>query len=256
MEHRIKINLMGATLALAGVVGASVVTSTIVVARSVERRSKVQAENQREVSVKGSARMSVRSDRARWRIVCRADGQSLKAAFASLEVATNEVRNFLADRGFAPEQVALDAIDTRTFYAMDKRGEPTRTPEGYRLERAIVVTTTAVDAVAGAAGEVTQLIRNGLQIVSELPEFTLSTLPEVRIKIVGDAGRDAMTRAEEIVNATGARVGVLKDLRVGPIQITPPLSTDVDGGGRYDTSTIDKDVVVAVNAVFAIDSNK
>jgi len=253
VEHQIRINLMGAAIALAGVIGASVVTSTVVVARSVEKRAKVQAENQRDVSVKGSARMSVRADRARWRIVCRADGTTLKDSFAALERATDEVRNFLADRQFGPERVILEAIETRTFYATDKRGEPTRTPEGYRLERAIVVTTSDVDAVAAAAGEVTQLIRNGLQVVSQPPEYTLSSLPEVRVKIVGDAGKDALARAHEIVTSTGAKVGVLKDLRVGPIQITPPLSTDVDGGGRYDTATIDKDVVVAVNAVFAIE---
>ena len=99
----------------------------------------------------------------------------------------------------------------------------------------------------------TQLLREGIRIASDAPEFTFTKLSDLRIQILGDAANDARVRAEEVVRKTGGRIGAVRDVRANPIQVTEPNSTDVSGGGRYDTSTIDKDVTAIVNVTFGIE---
>ena len=66
------------------------------------------------------------------------------------------------------------------------------------------------------------------------------------------ASADARLRADNIASATGAALGELRDARMGVLQITRPLSTEVSSWGIYDTDTIEKDVRAVVTATFGI----
>ena len=61
-----------------------------------------------------------------------------------------------------------------------------------------------------------------------------------------------MIRAEKIANATDRELGPLRDARMGVLQITPLLSTQVSDYGINDLSTIKKKITAVVNAAFVI----
>ena len=61
-----------------------------------------------------------------------------------------------------------------------------------------------------------------------------------------------LARAKVLVDATGGKLGGLRDVNVGVFQITAPNSTEVSDYGVYDTSTLRKDVTAVVNVTFAL----
>jgi hypothetical protein len=115
-----------------------------------------------------------------------------------------------------------------------------------------VVTSADVEAVAEAAGRVTDLIEQGVKVISERPDFTFTKLADLKIRMIGDASKDARARADEIAGNAGCRVSDVRNARMGVFQITRPDSTDVTGSGIYDTSTIDKDVRSVVTLTLGI----
>ncbi|MCY7337039.1 MAG: SIMPL domain-containing protein, partial [Chamaesiphon sp.] len=74
-----------------------------------------------------------------------------------------------------------------------------------------------------------------------------------RIEMVAEATKDAKARAESIAKTTGNRVGGVRSADTGVFQITPRYSTAVSNEGRYDTTSIDKDITAVVSVKFGID---
>jgi hypothetical protein len=254
MEYHVRINLLGTALALALGIGLSVLASTIVVSRAMDARLRQQIRRAQDITVKGSARMRVRADVGVWTVTIQGSAPQLPEAFAVLQTGVAKVRDFLASQGFKPEDLRLDAIETTTHYQRNNLGQETRDIAGYTLSRLFTVSTPDVARVAAAAGEVTQLIRDGVRVASSAPRYYYSRLADLKVQILGEASKDARARADEIVRNSGGRVGPVRDAHMSPLQITQPNSTDFSGGGAYDTSTIDKDITAVVTVTFGVEA--
>jgi hypothetical protein len=254
MEYSVRVRVAGGVVAVAAVVGLSILTSTYVATRAYERRAKQAAAQSAQISVRGSARQRITSDLAVWVIGVRAEAPELAAAFEAMDAATRRVSDFLAGQKFAEGEIELSAIDTRLFRKSDEKGKETREVAGVGMERQFTVSSKDVAKVAGASAAVTELLRDGVQVVSYRPSFYYTKLPDLRITIAGEAARDAKARADEIASKSGARVTDVRSLYMAPIQVTQPNSTDVSGSGSYDTATIDKDEFVSVTATYGIGS--
>jgi hypothetical protein len=253
VEHRVRINILSSAAVLALAVVASVVTSTAIASRAYQSRARESRKEGQTLTVRGSARQRITSDLAVWTVRLRAEGSDLPTAFATLEAAGHQVMGFLVEQGFTPERVAAAAITTETHHQRDERGHEIQRIEGYTLWRDYTVTTPDVRRVAAAAGAVTSLIKEGVAVVSLAPEFLFTGLPDLRVTILGEAAKDARARADELGRNAGFRVGSVRDVHAGILQVVRPDSTDVSGGGTYDTGTIEKDVNVVVTAVFGIE---
>lgn len=253
MEYNVRLNVFNAAVGFAAVLGVSMLTSTIVVSRALQNRTSELTKAGRTIDMRGSAKARVNADLGVWTIGLREQGPSLQAAYDSVHSATQTAQAYLRDRGFPDTEFSVGPIRTMPIKARNQAGVELNEVTGYALERWITVTSTDVRRVADAANTVTQLLREGIQISSNPPEFTYTKLADLRIRILGEAAQDARVRAEEVVGKTGGRIGSVRDVRANPIQVTEPNSTEVSGGGRYDTSTIEKDVTAVVNATFGID---
>jgi hypothetical protein len=71
--------------------------------------------------------------------------------------------------------------------------------------------------------------------------------------MLGEAAKDAKTRAERIAASTGNTIGNVRSARMGVLQITAADSTEVSDMGIYDTSSVDKDITAVVNIGFAVE---
>ena len=206
----------------------------------------------RTLSVKGLARKRIRSDVAVWEIEVKGEAAALEGAYDALETGLSKVLEFLKRRGFPDSEIAHGAIRTETHYRRDADGEETREVAAYTLRRELTVTSGEVERVAGTAGEVTRLIREGVLVVSSAPEFYYTRIADLKIELMGLASQDARNRAEEIASNAGSRVGAVRSARMGVLQITRPHSTEVSSYGIYDTDTITKDVRAVVTVTFGI----
>ncbi len=255
MEYRVRIQFATAIVVIALGIAASFVTSTYIAAEAYEGRNKFDHHQNQTITVKGSTRHRVRSDRAVWAIVVKGEGEDLQSAFEVLDSGVERVRSFLNTNGFAANQFGLGAISTTTKYARDAKGNRTDEVTGYRLERRFGVRTSDVNLVARAAGNVTQLLKEGVFVISQSPEYTYTKLAPLKIELMAKASADAHDRAENIAASTESKLGELRDARMGVLQITAPDSTDVSSYGIYDTYTIDKDVRAVVTATFGIEAS-
>lgn len=253
MDHTVRVKLFGAAAVLALGIGASVITSTIVVSRAIEHRAKIQSQARQDITVKGSSRQRIRSDTAVWEIGVTGESETLEKAYTVLEASVSSVQGYLQQKGFSSAEFVESPIDTGTHYARDSKGEPTREVTGYTLTRTFTVTSSDCTKVNSAASDVTTLLKEGVRVTSQRPQFYVSNLPELRVRILGEASKDARVRAEEIVKNVGGRVGGVRDAQMGVMQVTKPNSTDVTGYGIYDTTTIEKDVTAVVTVTFGVE---
>jgi hypothetical protein len=252
MEYRIRLNLATTAAILALGVTVSAITSTVVASRAYVARGRQAQADTHVITVKGSTRKRIVSDKAVWRIEVRSESRTLPDGFDALEDGLARVRAFLKDRAFESDAITVSAIDTDTHYGRDSRGNMTRDVEGYGLSRTVTVSTPDVHRVQAAAGAVTELIRSGVLVVSGSPEYYYGDLATLKIELMGEASRDARARAENIAESTGGKLGEIRSARMGVLQIVRPESTEVSSWGMYDTSTIDKDVRAVVTAEFQV----
>lgn len=252
MEYHVRLHLTTAAIVLALGAAVSLVTSTVVAARAYQARGREARRREQTITVKGSTRQRIESDRALWNITVRGEAASLPEAFRVLDEGTRRVERFLREAGFPDPEVGLGAIETDAHHARDERGQPTHQVVAYTLSRCFFISTGDVRRVEQSAGRVTGLLQEGVHVASSAPEYVYTGLPQLRIELMAAASADARARAARIAASTGCRLGELRDARMGVLQVTRPDSTDVADYGLYDTATIAKDVVAVVTASFGI----
>lgn len=252
-EYRVRLNL--ATTALIVVIGVavSVITSTVVVARAYKVRGEQAVRQEETITVKGSARKRIRSDRAIWQIRVEGEHKQLQEAFKTLDAGVQRVRAFLEQQKFMPEEIGLGPIETNVHYVKTEKGQETREVASYTLARTYQIETKDVERVSQTAGKVTQLIQEGVLVISQPPEYHYSDPAVLKVELMGAASKDARTRAEEIARAAGCRLGQVRAATMGVLQITPPYNTETSAEGIVDTSTIEKDARAVVTATFQIE---
>jgi hypothetical protein len=120
------------------------------------------------------------------------------------------------------------------------------------LRQAVEVSSSNVAQITALAQATQSIINKGV-IFSVYPvEYFYKNLPEVRVSLLSSAVADAKRRAEEIVSGTGQKVGALKSAASGVVQVLPANSLEISDYGTYDTSKVNKSIMVTVKAIFEI----
>ena len=204
------------------------------------------------VTVTGSARKRIKSDLVVWSAGVSYQAPQLADAYRSLSENIPRVKQYLMSKGVAENQITISSISTVTLKKQDENGGETSEITGYSLRQQLEVRSNKVDKIAQIAREATELINQGILIESNSPQYFYTQLGDLKIEMLGEAARDAKTRAERIADSTGNRIGAVRSARMGVMQITAADSTEVSDAGISDTTTIDKDVTAVVNISFAV----
>lgn len=229
--------------------GAGLVLSTWIAVHALER---IKSDN--TIQVTGSAKRRIRSDLIVWRAHVAVSGPDLKAAYRTLAAGVPRVTGYLQKKGIPKEQLVVSAVSTRPLHPRDSQGAPNEdVVTGYALTQSIEVRSLDIDRVSALSRQATELIEEGIPLESDPPEFHYTKLAELKLQMLAEAARDSRLRAEEIARATGAHIGVLRQARMGVIQINPADSTEVSGEGNNDTSALDKDIMSVIASTFALD---
>ncbi len=204
------------------------------------------------ITVTGSATQDVRADESTWRIdVSRSayeDGTA--AAYAQVVRDAGLVQSYLAGQQFASSSIQASSVSTDRDYSKDQNA-----PTTYIVREQITLQTSDVDKVdqfSRKLSDISGKVAAGTVVSPEQPEYYVSSLPALRVSLLGKAVADAKARAVQIAQSGGTTVGALQSASSGVVQVVAPNSTNVEDYGSYDTSTIAKQVMVTAHATFYV----
>ncbi len=202
------------------------------------------------LSVTGSAKVRVTSDSVKWnssisRTVTEA---TLQTGYTQLSGDLAKVTAFLKTAGMTDAEITIAPVSVQEVYDYNNTGGPKR----YTLQQSITVDSSDVNKVTNANKNAQDLINQGVLLSINPVQYYYSGLAEQRVALLGEAIKDAKLRANEIAKSNGQNVGKLKTASSGVVQVLAPNSVEVSDYGSYDTSTIEKDVMVTVRASFIV----
>ncbi len=204
------------------------------------------------ISTTGSASADVTADTAKWTVDVRRTAYEggTQAAYAQVASDAKVVQKYFTALGLASSSVVASVIYTDQNYTSDQNA-----PTTYNVHETVTLTTSDVqkiDELSHNIGDLSGKVGGGTLISPQAPEYYVSTLPKLRVSLLGQAVTDAKARAEQIAKSGGASVGKLQNAASGVVQVLAPNSTNIEDYGSYDTSTIQKQVMITAHATFLL----
>ena len=201
------------------------------------------------LSVTGSAKQAVEADAAKWTVsVSRSgyeDGIPDLQARVAHDVAA--VVAFYKAAHISDEDINTGPISVDQEYSPDANA-----PRRYTARQQVTVQSNDVHLIEKLSKDIGGLAQRGILVSANPPEYYVTTLPSLRVSLIGAAITDAKARATEIAKSTDQSVGALKSAAGGVVQVLAQNSVEVADYGSYDTSTIKKEVMVTARAVFLL----
>jgi len=237
-------NLKSSAVLVGSLLGASLILSTMIGAYTFYRvRSFDNA-----LTVTGSAKQAVTADTVKWiaNFNRTVELGSMKTGYEQMEKDLSIVKKYYIGKGLAEDKFVISPVFMDEVWDPNNRGEAKR----YVLRRTIEVRSTEVKKIAELAGNSSELINAGVIFSTQSLEYLYSKLPELRVSLLSAALADAKARASEIAKADSKKVGNLKSASSGVVQVLSKDSIEVSDYGAYDTSNMEKEVMVTVKASF------
>lgn len=239
-----QIIILGICFAVATIVSTTILTKGILQLRKM---------SQEVISVTGSAEQKITSDFIMWSSSFSVRETQLKAAYNRLQADLEKVKKYILSKGIKESELFVLPVSTTKIYKKDSKGNATNEIESYELSQGISIQSNEVKKVDELSRSSTELIEQGVQFMSETPQYFYTKLAELKIEMLSQASEDAKRRAESMAISTGNKVGVIRSAKMGVFQITPVTSTDVSWYGENDTSSLEKKVMAVVTATFSIE---
>jgi hypothetical protein len=230
----------GLILSLAIIVAAIIASVTFYRVRSFDNA----------LTVTGSAKQRVVSDGVKWiAMFTRTVAQTeLQSGYAQMATDKIKVETFLTNAGLTVAEIDIAPVLMEEYF---KYNADPNAPREYTLRQMVRVQSTDITKITTLANQ-TDLIDAGVLFATQNLEYYYSKLADLRVTLLSEAVKDARARAEAIARSTGRRVGTLKQASMGVVQVLQPNSTEIADYGNYDTSTVDKEVMVTVKTEFVL----
>ena len=225
------------------------VFSTYILSKAVVDFQKIQTQT---IRVTGSASQNVVSDFASLTINFRTRKPTLKEGYAKLSSDAKLISKFFIDNGFKNEDISFESINNYENYGRLPNGTMSNNVESYTVYQSVTVKSNDIEKITKVSKNVDELVNQNINLNAESVRYFVSNLDDIKIKMVGEATKNAKQRAESMVSGTNGKIGTMNSAKMGVFQIVPVNSTDVSDYGINDTSSIEKKVVATVNATFNV----
>ncbi len=229
------------------IVGISIIICTIIFS-VVFYNSRYSSDS---LTVTGSASMQVVSDNAKFtgEFTRIAKVSVLGTGYSQIANDLTKVKAFLKTQGIDDKDITISTVSMYENYNYDKNYQ---TEKEYTLRQYVEISSKDINKITSLAQSAQQLINQGVIFSVNPVEYYYSKLPEVRVNLLSDAIKDAMARANKMAESTGKTVGGLKSASSGVVQVLPSNSLEISDYGTYDTSKINKNIMVTVKASFGM----
>jgi hypothetical protein len=204
------------------------------------------------ISVTGSASKEVVSDKAKFsgnfsRIVKLS---TLKNGYVSMASDLLMVKNFLQEQQIDSSAVTISTVTMQQNY--DYNNNQPAAEKDYTLMQNVEVVSNDIAKITSLAKSTQSLIDKGVIFSVNPVEYYYANLPQVSVDLLADAVKDAQARAKKLVESTGKTLGSLQSAASGVVQVLPSNSLEISDYGAYDTSSINKNIMVTVKASFGL----
>ena len=201
------------------------------------------------ITVTGTASENATADNAVWTLNLNESQPTLATSVKKIDASGEALKKYLLNGGVTEDQLEFGPINSNAVPEYNN-GNPTGRILAYQAYRTVTVRTKDVNLVSKLSNNIGSLLATGVNVGNYGPAYYLSTLDDMRAKLLAAAMKDAQARAKEITEAVGGSVGPLLSVSSGPTQVTTKNSLDRAAGGVYDVSTIEKTVNVTLSASF------
>ena len=243
-----------ATMVAAVVLGVAIVLGTVITTQSIDY---VKTFNTSLLTVTGTAQTVVTSDQAQWTgsYTVVASTQDLKQGYASMAQDAQNFTSFVTQAGLPESSITISPVTMNLNY-VDCKASPSACgpfgPDTYQLTQNVQVNSDQVKTLTKLAQNIQPLVQEGVVFSSQGINYYYTKIADLRAKMLAQATKDALTRAQQITGSVGSHVGQLISVTTEPFQITPVNSAQVSNNGQYDTTTITKEVQAIVQATFRL----
>ena len=205
------------------------------------------------ISVTGSAKKPIVSDLIVWSASISVQNPDVVLGYDQLKTSLDKTLAYLKKQGIADDKIFVSSISTSRVMKRDEKGNSTDQLNYFALSQRLTVTSNEVRQVGDVARDATTLIKEGVMIDSDAPEYLYTKLADLKVDMLVAATQDATNRARQIAENSGASLGDVVEARMGVLQINPIHSTEVSGMGNNDTSSYEKEITGVVSARFRLE---
>lgn len=230
------------------IIGISMVTAALVFGSYYYTAQSSLATNN-QLSVTGSTKTHVTSDKAKLVVTIShiTAEEDLSSGYSLVGRDLNLVNKLINDKGLSKSATESPVFMNQHYD--NNYDNITR----YNLNQTITIQSDNVADVTELSKQIPSLADEGALVSVQSIEYLYSKLPELRVSLLSDAVEDAKARADKIAEATGMSVGNVQSASAGVVQVLSADSIEISDYGSYDTSTIEKDVMVTVRATFRLE---
>jgi hypothetical protein len=234
------------------VIGLAIVVTSGVLGKSLVEAFRIKHQEKR-ITVTGSATRRIRSDLIVWRASVRSQNPELTAAYKKLSADVPTVVDFIKAHGIGEKQITVEAASINEVHPRTEQGvENEAVIAAYLADQNIVIESTDIPKVEQISREATQLLDKGVYVQSAPPLYIYTKLAPLKIQMLAEASKDARLRAEQIAINTNSSLGKLITGRMGVMQVNEKFSSEVSAEGNNDKTTLEKEVLAVVTAVFEV----
>lgn len=203
-------------------------------------------EMDRSVSVKGLAEREVKADKVTWPLVYKQLGNDPAEMYNLLEAKNAKVVEFLTSGGIKAEDISVNP-PVITDRQADNYGNEIMNFR-YKATSVITVTSAEVDKVRVLMKRQSELMKQGIAIVSEeygsnIVVYDFTKLNEVKPTMIEEATKNARAAAQKFADDSGSSLGNIRRAQQGQFSIT-----DRDSSTPYI-----KTVRVVITAEYQLD---
>jgi hypothetical protein len=177
----------------------------------------------------------------------------LQTAYKALKGDLDTVLTYMSSKQVNKTDMYINQIDTTRVYQKDKDEKDTNIVDSYVLSQSIEIRSNELDKIDALSRQSTELIDQGINFESATPSYFYKNIDALKVDLLAKATENARLRAESMVSSVGNKIGGLQSAKMGVFQITPVTSTQVSDYGEDDTTSLEKKVMVVVNASFSIE---
>ncbi len=238
MEKSNKILFFGLIVGLSLIISAGLIAKTLLDIRNLDN----------VITVSGSAKQKVTADSARWTgsFTRTATRDNLKDGYAQMKNDEKAVSDFLVSQGFN-NSFEISPVFMNEIYKNDQNA-----PKEYNLVQNVEIKSDDVANMKNLAKNSDQLASLGIIFSANSVEYYYSKLPELRISLLPEAIKDAKDRAAVIASSSDKKVDAVKSVSMGVVQVMSAGAVEISDYGSYDTSGIEKEVMITVKTTFSL----
>lgn len=204
------------------------------------------------ISVTGSSERYVKSDTAKLTINISRRSDSISEGTKLVQADAVKLKGYLKQNGIASENISDGTVYNNQICQVGPQGYENCSlgVVGYNVNQTLTIESDNVDKMSTLQNQ-TSSVLPGVNVTNSI-EYFYNNLKNIRAEMLSEATRNAKDRADSVADAGGAKIGKITSLSSGVFQVTSKNSVDYDGGGAYDTSSIDKKITATVRAEFSV----